>query len=343
MSYGYRGGRRGGGGGGFQPKPRPQLAREHELHPLIEAACKHENKAALRDFGTRGTEVSKETIVLDGDPSRTPLPIPVAAMYNTMQFGIHHTHPEFPRLEKFDTNYESNFYHAKYSSPIMWIHNSEETDFRHIPTYTRYVIDKHRRVLNAYNGMEVKPANKFMIELVPDGPANRLSKVSIDFLMFMAFSALPDDFVDYGFRTYSHDFGMDLEGRQYGLVKKGKVKVKNNEVNMVAEYDNLPEFMKRCLAPKEFQVMKEINEQSRDGFRGAVISAGPFSIRESIAYVPPAAIPSVNSGQSQAPAQQSQQQTDEFNTAPQQQQQPQQQAPQQSPMQDDINFDEIEF
>lgn len=336
---GYGGGRRGGGGGGFQPKPRPLLPAEHALHPLIEAACKHENKAMLRDFGTRGTEVSKDTVVLDGDATRRPIPVPIAAMYNGMQFGIHMDHPEFPPLEKFETNEELCAYYARYVSPIMWEHNAEGSDFRYIPCYTRYVIDKHRRVLNAYNGKVVEPANAFMIELVPDGPANKVSKVSIDFLMFLAYSALPDDFRDYGFRTYSHDFGMDLENRQYGLVKKGKVKVKNNEVNMVAEYENLEAFKKQCLAPRDFQLMKDISDQARGGLKGQVINVGPFSIRESVAYEPPAPIPVVkvdaqvqqNDFDSPAPQQQ-----------PTQQQQPQQQA-QQEPKVEDVDFGSIEF
>lgn len=352
MSYGYGGGngRRGGyggggrrGGGGFQPKPRPILPEEHALHPLIEAACKHENKAMLRDFGTRGTEVSKDTVVLDGDPTRRPIPVPVAAMYVGMQFGIHMDHPDFPPLEKFETNTETTAYYARYMNPIMWQHNTEETDFRHIPCYTRYVIDKHRRILNAYNGKEIVPANAFMVELVPDGPANKLSKVSIDFLMFLAYAPLPDDFRDYGFRTYSHDFGMDIEGRQYGLIKKGKVKVKNNEVNMVAEYNDIEAFKKQCLAPRDFELLKEISMESRGGLKGKILNVGPFSIRESIAYVPPAPIPPVkvdaqvqtNDFDSPAPQQQAQQQ------APQQQQM--QQPAQQEPKVEDVDFGSIDF
>lgn len=336
MSWGNNNRRR-GGGGNFTPKPRPTLPKEHELQPLAELACKHENKALLRDYGTRGDEVSKETIILDGDPKRRPIPVPVAAMFNTMQFGVPMDHPEFPPILKFNTLGESNAYYARYQSPIMWIHNSQETDFRHIPGFTRYVVDKHRRILNAHNGMEVKPLSKYMIELVPDGPSNKLVKTSIDQIMNLAYTSLPEDFIDFGFRTYSHDFGLDIEGGQVAWVAKGKVKVKNNDVGMVAEYSNLPMFMKTSIPPKEFQIMQEINQQAWKGFNGGVISAGPYSIRESTPFVQPPEIPRV--GQTESAPQQ-----DSFDTAPQEQPQQQSQPQEQpAPQTEDISFDDIEF
>lgn len=299
-NYGRRGGRNGGGGPRFQPKPRPVLSSEHDLHPTIEACAQHEGRQQLRDFASRGSESSRDTIIIDGDPNRTTMLIPIAAMYSEMQFGIPPHHPDFPALMKLDTRHESNQYYAVYSSPIMWEHNADGTDFRHIPCFTRYVIDTHGRVLNAYNGREITRVNDFLIELVADGRQNEPKKVSMDFIKALAFLPLPKKFIDFGYRIYSHQVGVDVHEGQYGWMEKDKVKVKNNDTGMVGEYDSMSEFVKREVS--DFELMKELGKYTWAGLKGQIVNVGPFTMKESVPKPEVPAIPSVEKSQPTAQA-----------------------------------------
>jgi hypothetical protein len=335
--------RRGGGGGNFQPRPRPVLPLEHSLHPSIEACCDHESKRQLKDYATRGADASRDTVLIDKDPARTPIPVPKAAMACFMQFGVPFDHPEYPPISKFDTRHEANHYYAHYNSPIMWQHNTAETDFRHIPGFTRYVVDKHRRVLNAYNGMEIRPLNAYMIELVADGPSNMLSKVNIDFLLQLAYLPLPQDFIDFGFRTYSHEIGLNVAEGQLGVWKKEGVKIKNQETGLVKEYATMAEFAK-C-ENNDFQLMKELGRLTREGLKGQIANVGPFVIKSAVDHPQAPMIPNVdvNAAMSTAPAPQQEpapQQQQQQQPAPQQQQAP---APAAPPANDDFNFDNVDF
>lgn len=333
-NYG-RGGRGGGGGGNFQPKPRPQLSAEHLLDPRIESILNnHESKRDLREYAVRGGETSKDTILFNSDPERKSMLVAQASMLINYQFGVPLDHEEYPGLKKFDTFHDSHAHYAVYQSPIHWRHDKS---FVHIPCFTRYVIDVHGRVLNAYNGKRVPGLNPYMIELVPDGPSNMLTKVQFDFLKQLAFLPLPEGFIDYGFRTYSHDIGMDVKAGQVGWIAKGKVKVKNNETGMVGEYPNLPHLAKCC--NNDFDLMREFSRVTREGIKGEIVNIGPFTIKESEPTEQPGELPVINVSESTTTAP-----VDDF-AAPAQQDAPAAQVStsEEPPKKDDFDFNNVDF
>lgn len=337
MSYGNNkyggGGRRGGGGGGFQPKPRMQVnGQEHVLDPRIESILNSpESKRQLRDFGTRGSEPSRDTILFDADNTRKPIPVPQASMVVHMQCGIPLDHPDFPPMNKFDTMYDANAYYFVYQSPIPWKHDAS---FCHIPGFTRYCIDKHGRIINAYNGKPVTPLNAFMIELVPDGPSNMLSKVPLEQIKALAYLALPDDFISFGFGAYSHSLRTDPVAKTCTFHPLPAVVVKNNETGYVGKQPNV-HHMAKCLN-NDFSIMKDLGKLAREGFKPnePMVSIGPFSIKlaEAPAEIP--AIPVVQVAASTAPS---------FDEPSAQEPAQQQQAPAQDTMVATDDFDSITF
>lgn len=261
-------------GGGFQPKPRPQLPPEHDLNPIAEAAI--QDKGDLKQFATKGPNPNTQSTVLNSDPTRSNIDASKAAIMAFMQCGIPPTHPNFPAIGKFDTRYDANHYYLVYEGPVSWEHDK---NWRHIPTFTRYVIDKWGRILNAHNGKHLNPEGGYIVELVPDGPANRTTKVPVNDLLRMAFTPLPEGFKDYGFRTYSHEWKTDPESGKTGWIPRPKVKCKDNSNGQVMEFSSLPE-LKVCLI-KDFNLQKEITPYLRNGLNGETINIGDLTIRES--------------------------------------------------------------
>lgn len=262
------------GRGNFQPKPRPQLPKEHDLNPTAEAAI--QDKRELKQFANKGPNPNTQTTVLNSDPSRANIDIPKVALMAFMQCGIHPENQNFPAIGKFDTRYDANHYYILYEGPIAWKHDS---NWRHIPCFTRYVIDKFGRILNAHNGTHINPDGGFIVELVPDGPANRTTKTPLQDLLRMAFTPLPEGFRDYGFRTYSHEWKTDPESGKTGWIPRPKVKCKDNSTGNVMEFSCLPE-LKTCLI-KDYEQQKEITPYIRSGLNGETINIGDLTIRES--------------------------------------------------------------
>lgn len=267
---GYGGGR---GGPQFTPKPRPTLPEEHQLRPMAEAAIAE--KAEMKDYRTRGDIICTETIVLEKDRTRTKLPVAVAALMAMNQMGIPAGHEDMPAIRKFDTDKDTLHYYLEYASPIFWEHDKE---FRYIPCFTRYVMDKHGRVLNAYNGKPVEATPYRSYKLVPDGVSNSLTFASFDELFMLAYAPLPEGFRDFGFKTYTHSLSFDKEGNVIKWVKRPDVAIKDNEMNEVRKFGSLPEFLK-C-AGMDFELMKEVQQVARTGTKGKVVVVGPYSIKE---------------------------------------------------------------
>lgn len=270
------GGGYGGGRGKFTPPERPTLPLEHELHPTAEAAIKE--KPELKNYARRGAQVSTETTVLNSDPARKSIMVPRVCLMAFSQCGIPHDHPNYPPIKKFDTRFDGNFYYVDFSAgPIAWVHDD---NWRHIPGFTRYVMDKFDRVLNAYNGKAIEPINQWgLFELVPDSPSNKLRKVNLSQLRHLAFAPLPEEFRDFGGMNYSHDFGVDAATGKVGWIPKPKVKVKNHGTGNDDVFPNIFEFLKCCLPPKEFNTMREIQDAYRDAQPGRGFEAGNCAFR----------------------------------------------------------------
>jgi hypothetical protein len=262
------------GGGNYQPKPRPVLPPEHQLQPQAEAAIL--DKADLKNYARKGNQPVTETTVLNSDPSRKNIMVAQACLMAFNQCGIPLDNAAFPAIGKFDTRYDANHYYLKYEGPIPWIHDKA---WRHVPCFTRYVIDMFGRVLNAHNGLTVKIGDWETYELVPDGPSNKTTRVKLADLMILAFCPLPADFKDYGFKNYSHKFEINPATGQMQWMPLPKVKCKDNSNGMVEEFQNLQELVK-CKV-KDFNQMKEWSDYLRNGLKGETVTIGDLVVKES--------------------------------------------------------------
>lgn len=265
--------RYGGGGGNFQPQPRPQLSIEHALSPRHEAMFI--SKGNLNDFKMMGEQPSHESVMFDSDPWRKPIPVPQAVLMIFRQCGIPPNHPAFPPIKKVNTTYpDCREYYLNYS--IGKIHWLQEEGFFHIPTYTRYVMNKDGIVRNAYNGVDVQPNEWGAYKMVPDGPTNKLVQVNLDMLLALTFSQLPEDFVDYGFRNYSHKLITNTETGDIGWQPRQKVKAHSS---MGIQEPNISalELMAKHIEPKQFEDRKAIGMATRNDLTGPV-SVGPWTL-----------------------------------------------------------------
>ncbi len=269
-----------------EPKPRPILPPEHSLGPQIEGIIK--SKADLRDYAKRGGNPSTEVAVMSTDPTRMSVPVPKLCLAALMQCGIPLDQETYPAVGKLDSRIDANHYHLVYSGPIPWRHDA---NWRHIPCFTRYVIDKFGRVLNAYNGLQIGDEKSFLFELVPDGNYNGTGKVSKQELLQLAFHPLPEGFKDYGFRTYSHVWGINFETGAVGWIPRPKVRVKNNDNGVTDMFPNLPEFL--ACADVPFDDRKEWNQYVRQGTQGKTITIGNWMVKEDIPLVEQVHIPRV--------------------------------------------------
>lgn len=268
----YNGGYNGGGNrGGFQPKPRPVLPPEHELDPLIEAVIA--NKRELRNFAQPGNVASTAYIQINGKN----IPVPLAAMMATHQYAVPYDHSNAYPIRKLNSQFPDNAYVVIYEGHTKprW---AQDESFWYIPTFSRYVINKDGHVKNAYNGRTVSEnayAN-WTTELVPDGPANMLRKVSSLNLSYLAMGVLPKDFTDYGFGTYSHKLWTDAEKNCITWVPLPKVQVKSSLSGAVIEQPNVQEFMKTFI--KDFNEQKAAREQLKYLEQGVPMRAGEFTV-----------------------------------------------------------------
>jgi len=266
-----------GGGGNWggkrAPKPRPQHGPEHELEPRIEAILRKDRNVP-KNYHSPGESPSRETILLEGDPERQSIEVPKAAML-FKQAGYPLNHDQYPPIKKFNSEYPDSNYYFVHSGPVFW---KKDENFRHIPTYSRYVIDRFGRVLNACTGVAVQPENDRMYKLVADGPAfsNNPYWAAKDTLLMLAFSTLPENFIDYGGGTYSHELKVDAEKGEYTWVARPAVKVRNGETGQTKLYRNFPEFIE-C-AVKDFQQAGDLRRQIRTPIDG-VLTVGPFQIK----------------------------------------------------------------
>lgn len=263
----------GWGGGKRAPKPRPTHGPEHELEPRIEAILRKDRNVP-KNYHSPGESPSRETLLLEGDPERSSIEVPKVAMI-FKQAGYPLNHDQYPPIKKFNSEYPDSNYYFVHTGPVFW---KNDENFRHIPTYSRYVIDRFGRVLNAVTGVTVQPENERMYKLVSDGPAfsNNPFWVAKDVLLMLAFSTLPENFIDYGGGTYSHELKVDADKGEYTWVARPQVKVRNSETGQTKLYPNFPEFIE-C-AVKDFQQAGELRRHLRKPIEG-VLSVGPFQIK----------------------------------------------------------------
>ncbi|QAX96098.1 hypothetical protein [Vibrio phage vB_VmeM-Yong XC32] len=268
----------GGGWGGQkrQPKPREHHGPEHELNPRFESILKMDRNIP-KNFRYPGEQPSNDTILFDGDTERKSIDIPKASMI-LRQAGIPVSHPHYPMIKKFNSEYQASDYYFVFASPIPWEHDE---NFRYIPGYTRYVIDRYGRVLNAYNKMPVTPESDTMYKLVADGPAfaNAPWWAKKEMLQALAWGPLPENFIDFGGGIFSHELKFDKETGTITWVPREAVKVRNSETGQQKLYNNFPEFLV-CAVEYKFgdDTQKRLAKHQRKPLED-MVSEGPWQVK----------------------------------------------------------------
>lgn len=264
-----------------QYKQRPKFERqpvggEHQIDPVFEAIISQSDK--LLPFNVSGNSLSHDIVSFDlpgGD--RLSIEAYKAMMVTNMTFCVPFDNPAYPEIMKLNTQADRAFHFAAYRARIFWKHSG---DFWHIPGFTRYVINKHGHIKNAYNGMDIKPNNWGQYALFNDMVGVFENKppfpnIDINRLKMLSFKLLPSDFVDYGFGTYNYELGYSVESKTIDWVKRPQVVIRDGMGN-VEEAANLTEFGIVYLNSKSMKELREIKEAS---LYSGNQSAGQFTVK----------------------------------------------------------------
>jgi hypothetical protein len=259
---------------GFQPKPRENLGPQHMLPARFEQILSV-SRSLKKDYRTVGTVASQATLVAEGDPERSPITVPLLGMIYR-QTGIPLNNPDLPNIAKLDSRVPAGFYYYHYTKPVFWM---KDESYRHIPGFTRYVINKDGVVANAQSAQEVSSDNPYMIELAADG-ANNLRKFPKAKLMALAFTQLPVDFVDYGRGNHSHDYEFSSDQGGYTWIPKPELTTKNNQTGQVDKYRNIFDFQENAGLAFEERIQIKAPMAFTGILGGQTLQVGLFSIRE---------------------------------------------------------------
>ena len=258
-----------------RPAPRPVAPRlvietpGHETEPVIEAAL--ENRPNMAPFRQFGDVLSNETINFDKHGQHYTIPVYKFALMVDLQLGIPHDHPAFPSVKKLDTRFKSGYHYLEYKAPIRWM---KDDNYVHIPTYTRYVINKKGTVRNAYSGLEVAPG-RWGYELVRDQSKNKQSNVDLKTLKMLSFTKLPEGFIDYGYGIYSHV--LDFAEGSIEWVPRKRVVVKDMQTGQTDEHLSAVHFAKTVV--KDFELSGKVVFTPEIDFSKGLVTVGNYSIR----------------------------------------------------------------
>lgn len=273
----------------FTPKARPQHGPQHVLEQRHEAILT-QSRSLGRNYKTVGSQVSNDTIMLPSDPMRKSIPVAKAAML-MRQFALPLDHPNYPPMRKFNSTGASDGYYVVYSNgPMYW---QKDDQFRHIPCYTRYVIDRYGRVLNAASGAKLERNKWNGYDLCSDGPAgmNNPFGVKIDILMALAFMGLPDDFIDYGMGSWSHYIGVDADSGEMKWLPHPKVKVRNSITGETKEWKCLAELVECDVS--DYEIANRIRPYIRKGIHEDVVTVDNYMIKLSEPETPIPPLPAI--------------------------------------------------
>lgn len=319
MTYG------GWGGQKRRPQPRPQHGPAHELNARFEDILR-ESRNLPKQYKTIGSELNRDSILFDSDSARQSVPIPQAAMI-LKQCGIPLSHESYPPIMKFNSDFPDGSYYLAWSGPVVWEYDDR---FRYIPGYTRYVCDKFGRVLNAYNGTPVEPEKGgFGYRIVGDGPANFNNPMytTKDKLLMLAWSPLPEGFIDFGMGVYSHELKFDETEQKFGWVARPEIKVRDRRNGEAKLWPNLPMFVE-CVV-SDFDQKKAFREYIRNGMPNEAIGIGDFDVKLKDEKEEPGPLPVINKPQDEAMPSSAAPSGTEATTAPS--------------SEPDLDFDRIEF
>lgn len=264
-----------------QPPHREPQSEEHTLDPWIEDIIR--GRPELSDFRSIGGGLNHGTHTFNTDSKRTALEIPRACMISVCGFAVPLTNEAYPAIKKLDTRFKDNWHHAIYQGPIPW---DKDREWRHIPCYSRYVINRHGVVRNAYNGMQVL-ATYGKYELVADGRSNYLKKyIPAEELMMLSFSQLPDDFVDFRGGQYSHVVQFDKDSKVIGWVKRPTIKARDPQ-GTIHEVPTLLHLMNTVMDKYETRTNRDLKQCLWKGIPNGQIIVDGWAVK----YANPAEAP----------------------------------------------------
>lgn len=267
------------GGGRRGPAPRTVQSEEHALHPAIEACVLMEN-AAFKHLKYPGDNISTNVMQVHNNGKMFSLLDARAALAKRTCTGIHPDHNNYPVVKRFNHRYPAIDHYVQWNLPVVWEH---DTSYRYIPGYSRYVINFQGDVKNAYNGKAVRSPNGYTVEIVPEGPKNDLKKVSLMSLRQLAWSKLPEDFISFGFGSFSHEISIDKETGAISWLPRIPVVTKQGD--NVEKWTSLSEFMQCCV--EDFQDRSSLGESRWKGLRGQTMNVAGYMLKGDGEYLAP--------------------------------------------------------
>lgn len=270
------------GGNRFPQKPRGVVSKEHELNMLAETVI--ENKVFRQDFKYHGREIPDVKVPIAG----VNIPVPIACMMVSHQFGFQYDSPYLPACRKLDTGKPDFNYVPVYTTRNAW---PTDESFYHIPGFTRYVCNDEGTIKNAANGMVVyerlfvEPTAPRSVELVQDGTKNELRFVQTQLLQMLTLKNMPRGFIDYGFGIYSHQLKFNPEVNAITWVELPRLITRSMTDNKERPFLNMEELIALAV---EFDLRNEVRRDLSRLKEGEVVAVGEFlvAIGETMPAVP---------------------------------------------------------
>lgn len=253
------------------PKPRDVITDPgYEMEPIVEIAIKQ--RSLISQFSQFGDAVDNNIVSFDEHGQHFNVPVSKFALIVNLQCGIPHDHPDFPVVKKLDTRFKSNNYYMQFPKPVVWL---KHDDYRHIPGFTRFVMNKDGKVRNAYCGTEIVPSSWGMYKLVRDQASNKTINVDLNTLRMLAFTKLPDDFIDFGFGARSHE--LEFNKGKIEWVHRKSVVVKNMKDGSVGTYPSALHFAKMNV--KDFDAARKISFLKHSDLFNQLVTVNEYQIR----------------------------------------------------------------
>jgi len=257
--------------GGQAPKPRPQFSPEHEINPLVEQIIA--NKQLLANYRVPGDNALDQMMDVGG----TQVPVYYATLAVTHQLGIPYDHPNFPAVIKHRTMFPSYEHSVLWGSKTSypWV---KDSSFWHIPGFSRYVINKDGDIKNANSGAAVADGVfSSYAKLVPDGRGTNDIGVNGSDLLALSQIKIPEHFVDYGFRKYSHKLGPSENNDSLIWVPQSPVSAMGID-GTIRHCHNIHQFITNYI--KDLNQKMAGDREVRSWQKGKVIQIGEYSVLE---------------------------------------------------------------
>lgn len=257
---------------GFTPQPRTIQPAEHELNPVAEAVCN--DKSQLNNFKMPGDVIPNMAVSYAGQQ----LTIGLAGAMASMQLGIPHDHPNMPPIMKHNTRYKAGEYYiawGKANGRVKWL---QDESFWYVPGFSRYVINDQGVLRNGHNGTTVSQNiyNGEKLPLIADGKSQKPFPVRLSLFTAMAYSKLPEDFVDFTFGSTSHYNNLTLPNGNTAWQPIVPVTALSLVDQTLSHFKSTHEFLINCI--KEFDTLKVARPEIRKLRFGSVLPVGEYAI-----------------------------------------------------------------